>query len=138
MKTIVLCVATLVAAIAGGCVLQSAEAQVAAAHPQSPVGIWHGTIVRPPIGEIRLELRIEEKAGVLSGVGANMDQGGFTMQLGNIVSDGASLTFSVPASGASYSGKWDAKAKAWIGEWVHPAGNSPAIFKSGPTPPKQQ
>lgn len=137
MKQTLACVATFVAAIAGGCLAPGAVAQaVATPAKQSPAGVWHGSINRPPIGDIRLELRIEEKAGVYSGVGANMDQGGMTMQLGNITSDGATLKFSVPASGAGYSGKWDAKAKAWVGEWTHPAGNSPATFKAGPTPPK--
>jgi hypothetical protein len=118
-------------------VLQRAEAQAPASQAQkaTAAGTWHGTIMRAGIGEIRLELRIEEKAGALSGVGANMDQGGMTTPLANIVSDGATLKFSVPASGGGFSGKWDTKERAWVGEWTHPAGNSPATFRSGPTPP---
>jgi hypothetical protein len=136
MKLTTLGAAALVAVIAGGCVLQTAMAQTPQAQAQrvSPAGTWHGTITRAGVGEIRLELRIEEEAGALHGVGANMDQGGITTSLANIVSDGAALRFSVPASGAGFSGKWDAKVKGWVGEWTHPAGNSAATFKAGPTP----
>jgi hypothetical protein len=125
------------AVIAGGCVMPIAMAQTPQAPAQkvSAAGAWHGSITRAGIGEIRLELRIEEKAGALVGVGANMDQGGMTTSLANIVSDGTTLKFSVPASGGGFSGKWDAKVTGWVGEWTHPAGNSPATFKAGPTPP---
>ncbi|HEV7694390.1 MAG TPA: hypothetical protein VGO52_26375 [Hyphomonadaceae bacterium] len=136
MKTTILGAAAFAAVIAGGCVLPVAMAQTPKVQAQkvTAAGTWHGSIMRAGIGEIRLELRIEEKAGVLTGVGANMDQGGATTPLGNIVSDGATLKFSVPASGAGFSGKWDAKVKGWVGEWTHPAGNSAATFKAGPTP----
>jgi hypothetical protein len=136
MKMKSLTTVALAAVIAGDWPMQGALAQTPAAQAQkvSAAGTWHGSIMRPGIGEIRLELRIEEKTGVLTGVGANMDQGGVTTSLANIVSDGAALKFSVPASGAGFSGKWDAKVKGWVGEWTHPAGNSAATFKTGPTP----
>jgi hypothetical protein len=139
MKSIVVCVATLVAAIAGGCV-QAAEAQApkvaqAAAQP-SPAGTWHGAITRAPIGEIRLELRLEEKPpGAFSGVLANMDQGGLATPLADVKLEGAALSFSVPATRASFAGNWDMAAKAWSGEYRHPAGNSAAKFEAGPAPP---
>jgi uncharacterized protein len=136
MKQILVSVATLVATIVGGCLAPSAEAQAPSAEAQKPsaVGTWHGTINRPPIGEIRLELRIKEAGGALSGELFNTDQMVAT-PLAEVVSDGASLKFSVPATRAGFSGKWDEAAKTWVGEYTHPAGNSPARFTAGPTPP---
>lgn len=140
MKKMMLGAAALVAAIASGCVTQAAKAQVPPAQQTtarvSPAGTWHGAITRRPVGEIRLELRIEEKSpGVLAGVLANADQGGITTPVADLAFDGSALKFAVPASRAGFSGKWDAAAKAWVGEYTHPAGNSPARFVAGPTPP---
>ena len=134
MKQILVCVATLVAAIAGGCVLQTAEAQVSEAQKASAAGTWYGTINRPPVGEIRLELRVKEMAGALSGELFNADQGVATL-LADVTSDGATLEFSVPVTRAHFTGKWDAAAKAWVGEYAHPAGSSPAKFAAGSIPP---
>lgn len=140
MKTIMACVATAVAAIAGGCLMpgnaQRAEAQMQESRPAKPsvAGTWHGTINRPPIGEIRLELRIKESDGVLSGELFNADQAVAT-PLADVMSDSATLTFAIPATRAGFSGKWDATAEAWIGTYTHPAGNSAATFTAGPTPP---
>jgi uncharacterized protein len=136
MKMMMLCAAALVAAIAGGWPRQAAGAQVPAAQASKigAAGVWHGTITRPPVGEIRLELRIKEAGGVLSGELFNADQGVAT-PLADVVFDGAALKFSVPVTRAGFSGRWDAAAKAWVGEYTHPAGNSPAKFAAGPTPP---
>src|SRR5690606_13231776 len=44
-------------------------------------------------------------------------------------------SFAVPATRARFAGAWDAPANAWVGEYRHPAGNSPIRFDRGPVPP---
>jgi uncharacterized protein len=139
MKKIVVCAGMLIAAIAGGCASQPAEAQIAAApvsQKVTPAGDWHGVINRPPVGEIRLGLRIEATApGAYSGVIINVDQGAISTPLAGIALADNMLSFTVPASGASFSGTWDAAARAWVGEYKHPAGASQVKFESGAAPP---
>lgn len=118
-----------------GAALAAAIATSCPAFAQTATGDWHGVIARAPIGDIRLDLVIEESAaGMLSGKIAAPDQGAPATPLSDVKREGGTLSFSVPATRASFSGAWDATANAWVGTYRHPAGDSPTRFEPGLSP----
>ncbi len=113
--------------------LVAAIANVCPSFAQTAAGDWHATITRPPVGEIRLSLHVDEAPGTLTGTLTAPDLGSPPISLADLKRDGATLSFSVPASRASFSGTWN--AGSWTGTYKHPAGDSAAVFAPGTLPP---
>ena len=115
-------------------VLMMGLAPAGAAKAQEAAGDWNGRI-RLPTGDHRLALQITARPG-----------GGYTGRVESPevretgtdldevrVADGR-LTFSIPSIRASYQGRWDATAQAWVGEWTQGA-VFPITFIKGALPP---
>lgn len=101
--------------------LLTALATLAIAAPaaaQEAAGDWTGFVEAAPGTRLPLVLHIKrDDAGTLSGTVDSPMQGVQGLALAGIVVEAGSLSFTVPAIGASYKGQWDAAAKAWNGEW---------------------
>lgn len=78
-----------------------------AATQETQVSSWTGTL-NAGGSKLRLEIDIVEAAdGQLGGELRSLDQNNSTMELGEVSADGASLSFSIPAIGASFTGQYN-------------------------------
>ncbi len=103
-----------------------------AARAQEAAGDWHG-VIRLPTGEHRLALKITGKAGGYAGQVESPEVRATGAPLDAVqVSDGR-LTFSIPSIRATYQGRWDAAASAWVGEWTQGMA-FPVTFARGKLP----
>jgi hypothetical protein len=93
------------------------------AQAQDAAGDWHGTLTIPNGGPtLRAGVTIKVKAGGgYEGTLASPDQGPGEIPLDTVKVENGTLTFAVAAIMGSYSGKWDAAKKAWVGEWTQGA-----------------
>jgi pimeloyl-ACP methyl ester carboxylesterase len=92
-----------------------------AARAQEAAGDWHGRI-HLPTGDHRIAVEITRKPGggyagrvespEVRATGTDLDA--------VAVADGR-LSFSVPSIHATYQGRWDRTASAWVGEWTQGA-----------------
>lgn len=119
-------------------VLLTALAALAITGPaaaQEAAGDWTGFIEAAPGTRLPLVLHIKRAdAGTLSGTVDSPMQGVQGLVLAGIGVQAGSLSFTVPAIGASYKGQWDAAAKAWNGEWSQAGQRWPLSF-AVPAPP---
>jgi pimeloyl-ACP methyl ester carboxylesterase len=78
-----------------------------AATQETQVSSWTGTL-NAGGSKLRLEIDIVEAAdGQLGGELRSLDQNNSTMELGEVSAAGASLSFSIPAIGASFTGQYN-------------------------------
>ena len=103
-----------------------------AALAQDAAGDWHGTLNVPNGGPtLRVGLTVKAKAGGgYEGTIASPDQSPNTMPLDTVKVENGALTFAIAAIMGSYSGKWDAAKKAWVGEWTQSA-TMPLVLTAG-------
>jgi len=108
-----------------------------AAKAQEAAGDWNGRI-HLPTGDHRIAVEITAKpGGGYAGRVESPDVRGTGTDLDEVrVADGR-LTFSVPSIRATYQGRWDAAASAWVGEWsqgaVFPLTLAKGVLAAGPT-----
>jgi hypothetical protein len=105
-----------------------------AARAQEAAGDWHGAI-RLPAGDHRLAVEITGKAGAYAGTVASPEVSERTAPLADIKVEAGALSFSVPSIHASYHGRWDAAAQAWIGQWSQ-GQDFPVTLEKGKLPPR--
>lgn len=101
------------------------------AHAQQAAGEWHGALSIPTGVTLRIGVTIKPKPdGGYDGVMQSPDQTPAPIPLDTVtVADGA-LSFAITAIHASYTGRWDAARKAWIGEWRQ-GGALPLVLTAG-------
>ncbi|HTX50874.1 MAG TPA: alpha/beta fold hydrolase [Caulobacteraceae bacterium] len=103
---------------------------------QTVAGDWHGALALTPTQALHLAVHLEKHAdGTYSGTFVSLDQGPTPIPLADIVSSGESLSFTLPVTPkGSFSGQWDAKSGAWVGEWKQGGFAAPlTLSPSGPT-----
>jgi pimeloyl-ACP methyl ester carboxylesterase len=89
-----------------------------AAKAQESAGDWHGVLATPQ-GELRLGLTIKPKAGGgYEGVVSSPDQGPGERPLDSVTVAEGTLKFAMARVGATYVGRWDPAAKAWVGSFT--------------------
>ncbi|HVJ03473.1 MAG TPA: serine hydrolase [Sphingomonas sp.] len=111
------------------------SATAAPAAAQEATGDWTGFIEAAPGTRLPLVLHIKrDDAGALGGTVDSPMQGVQGLPLAGIGAEDGSLSFTVPAIGASYKGQWDAAARAWNGEWSQAGQRWPLSF-AVPVPP---
>ncbi|MGA0604135.1 alpha/beta hydrolase family protein [Caulobacter sp. KR2-114] len=123
------------AALAGGL---AAALLAGAARAEPASGEWHGLLSVGQAGALHLGLTLaDDGKGGLTGRLASPDQGANNIPIANAVSDGASLSFDVPAVKGRYEGHWDVARHVWTGTWSQ--GQPLALdFEAGPvTPPER-
>ena len=108
-------------------------ALAAAAWAEDAAGKWTGTIAGTPQGDLPLVVTVAKGAdGKLTGTLESPAQAaGQKFPLDTITSDGTTLTWSLAMVQASFTGKWDAKLKAWVGTFTQ-GGSVPLSFKRAP------
>jgi hypothetical protein len=118
------------AAIAASGVLAAA---CGAARAQDAAGDWHGSLSVPngPTLRVGLTIRSDKVGGGYEGMIASPDQSPDAMPLDTAKVENGTLTFSVSAIMGSYSGKWDAGRKAWVGEWTQVGASMPLVLTAG-------
>ncbi|MFL5296969.1 MAG: alpha/beta hydrolase family protein [Phenylobacterium sp.] len=126
-------VALTVSALVMGAVLAgAARAQTGVA--QEAAGDWHGAI-HLPTGDHRLALEITGKPGAYAGRLLSPEVTDTWTALSDVkVADGR-LSFALPAIRATYLGRWDAAAHAWVGQWTQGI-DYPVTFETGKLPPR--
>jgi hypothetical protein len=103
-----------------------------AAQAQNAVGDWHGTLSIPNGPMLRVGVTIKAKAGGgYEGALASPDQGANEIPLDTAKVENGTLTFAIAAIMGSYSGKWDAARKAWVGQWMQGPGQLPLDLTAG-------
>jgi uncharacterized protein len=95
-------------------------AMAASAWAEDAVGKWTGTLTGTPQGDLPLVITVAKASdGKLS---ANLESPaqapGMMIPATTIASDGTTLSFTVDNLQVSYSGKWDAAKKAWVGTFT--------------------
>jgi hypothetical protein len=95
-------------------------AMAASAWAEEAVGKWTGVITGTPQGDLPLVITVAKAAdGKLSGSLESVAQApGRQFPLDTITSDGTTITWTVNMFQASYTGKWDAAQKAWVGTFT--------------------
>jgi pimeloyl-ACP methyl ester carboxylesterase len=114
--------------------LMMAAVLAGAAKAQEAAGDWNGRI-HLPTGDHRIAVEITGAPGAgYAGRVESPDVRGTGTALDEVrVADGR-LTFSVPSIHATYQGRWDAAASAWVGEWTQGA-VFPLTLAKGLLPP---
>jgi hypothetical protein len=120
----------------GWCAAITASAALAAAcgaaQAQDAKGDWHGVLSVPNGPMLRFGLTINAKAGGgYEGYATSPDQGGEQIALDTAKVENGTLAFAIAAINGSYSGKWDAAKKAWVGEWSQNGGTLPLVLTAG-------
>ncbi len=102
------------------------------AQPADPSGDWSGTIAASPSMSFPLYIHLHRSKDGYTGEFDSPDQGAKGLALSGVTVKGDALDFDLPAAHAHYTAHWDAKASAWIGQWVQgPA--TPLNFARGDT-----
>ena len=105
------------------------------ARAQEAAGDWHGMLSVPPGIELRIGLTIKPKAGGgYDGLLLSPDQTPAPIPLDEVTAQGGVLSFSYKAAGISYSGRWDAARKAWVGD-LQQGGPRPLVLTAGKPDP---
>lgn len=101
---------------------------------QQVEGYWQGALT---IGstELSIGVAIERGAdGTLSGTLDSPDQNTFDIPLSEVDAVDSTLTFAVPAIGASYTGKWDPATGHWTGVFSQAGMQLPLNLAAGQPP----
>lgn len=99
--------------------LMIAIAAAAPAAAQQAIGDWRGTLAPAPGATLRIAIHIQpaqEGTGLVGSLDS-LDQGAMGIALAAIAMTGDRLTFTVPAVGGRFEGKWDITSKNWVGTW---------------------
>jgi hypothetical protein len=102
-----------------------------AARAQDAAGDWHGTLTSPAGMMLRVGLTLKAKAGGgYEGSLTSPDQGPDEIPLDQAKVEAGTLNFSIAAIQGSYSGRWDAGRKAWVGQWTQ-GSSVPLVLTAG-------
>lgn len=105
------------------------------ARAQEAAGEWHGTLTTPA-ATLRIGVTITAKAGGgYEGALTSPDQTPAPIPLDEVKAEGGVLSFSIPAARASYTGRWDAGRKAWVGDFSQGAA-LPLVLTAGKPEPR--
>jgi len=106
----------------------------ASAFAQTVTGDWHAALSPSPAVTLRLSLHFERTpSGGYTGALVSLDQGPTPIALAEIAATGDALSFKLPVTPpGSFTGKWDAKSGAWVGEWTQGGLSSPLTLLPGP------
>jgi hypothetical protein len=85
------------------------------AHAQKVAGEWHGTLAFNG-NEAPVRVTLKAKAG--GGYEGRFVSPQKSFALKNIKLDHGRLSFS--GGSGNYSGRWDERRKAWVGQWIFP------------------
>lgn len=110
----------------------SALTLAAPATAQDIKGDWLGALEVSPTAKLRIVVHVTEVEGKLSGTLDSIDQGAFGIPLADVLHAGLDFSFTVPAVGGRYAGKWDAASKHWVGNWTQGPSTLPLNFESAP------
>ena len=99
------------------------------ASAQEAVGDWSGQLEVGRGNQLPLIVHIfQDEVGKLGGTLDSPAQGASGIALGNVVAEGANLTFDVPSIGGRFVGRWDEGAGAWRGEWTQGGSSLPLVL----------
>jgi len=85
---------------------------------EDAAGHWIGK-VKTPAAELTLVAHIKPgPGGALEGYAESPDQTLTPLPLADVKATADTLAFTVPSVGGTYSGKWDAAAKGWVGTFT--------------------
>ncbi len=85
---------------------------------QEATGDWVGTLRASALVSLHFAIHIKPDGhGGLRGTMDSPEQNMSGLALSDISATADTLSFKVPAASAVYSGKWDATAHDWVGEW---------------------
>jgi hypothetical protein len=107
-----------------------------AALAKDPVGEWHGVVISPVVGPLRIGIQL--KAGPAGGYVGDLtspDQTPAAFPIADAKLEGDTLSFAVPAVNASYKGVWTEAERKWKGQLTQGLA-IPLDFEAGPPPPK--
>jgi CubicO group peptidase (beta-lactamase class C family) len=108
----------------------------AAALAQDATGDWLGSLQTGPLTTLRLAVHVKSDGhGGFQGTLDSLDQNTRGLPLSDVAATPEALSFKVPAVGGAYSGKWDAAAHAWVGEWRQGATPLPLTLARPPAQP---
>ena len=101
---------------------------------QVAIGEWRGTLVPAPGTNLRIAVHImpSQEGDGLVGTLDSLDQGAIGIGLGAITLTGDRLTFTVPAVGGRFEGRWLTASNSWVGNFSQ--GASPMLLTLSPAP----
>ncbi|HET6971445.1 MAG TPA: hypothetical protein VFH92_09995 [Phenylobacterium sp.] len=107
------------------------------AFAQEVAGDWIGKVTVPTGDQLTVTFHFEAAAdGAWQGYAGSPDQATTTLPVSEIKAAGDTLSFATPAVGATYAGKWDPAAKAWVGTLTQRATPMPLTLTHGLPPPR--
>jgi hypothetical protein len=113
-----------------------AAATATTALAQDATGDWIGT-VKTPGADLTITMHVKAGAnGALEGYAGSPDQTPTPLPMADIVVKDGTLTFAVPMVQGTYSGKWDAGAKTWIGTLSQAGFDMPLTLAHGTMGPR--
>ncbi|HEX3408476.1 MAG TPA: hypothetical protein VHS81_14665, partial [Caulobacteraceae bacterium] len=104
---------------------------------QTAAGDWMGTLVAGPAQSFHLGVHIKKTDAGLAGTLDDTSRGIGGFALSDVSLTGDTLSFKVPIAGApgTYTAKWDAAARAWVGTWTQSGQGFPLTLAPGVQPP---
>lgn len=102
-----------------------------AARAQDATGDWIGK-VKANGTELTIAVHIKSGAGgALEGYAESPDQTTMPLPMTDIAAKDGALSFKAPVAGATYAGKWDAAAGAWVGVLTQGGADMPLTLAHG-------
>jgi hypothetical protein len=113
-----------------------AAAAATAALAQDATGDWIGT-VKTPGADLTITMHVKAGAnGALEGYAGSPDQTPTPLPMADIVVKDGTLTFAVPMVQGTYSGRWDAGARTWVGTLSQAGFDMPLTLAHGTMGPR--
>jgi pimeloyl-ACP methyl ester carboxylesterase len=101
--------------LAAGSLLALAVGAVSA---EDAAGDWGGLLA----GQYRIAVHVtKDGAGHYKAALESPDQGSVVLPVADVVTDADHLNFTIPKISATYTGRWDAGKKGWVGTWTQGA-----------------
>ena len=110
----------------------------AADDSQQIIGVWAGEL-KVPGTTLKVVVKIDQgKGGELSGGLDSPDQGAFDIPISEIILEGKTLSFKVPAVNGEYKGEISPDYKSIDGFWMQGGGKFPLLLKKTNESPKRK
>jgi hypothetical protein len=107
------------------------------ASAQDVAGDWIGKVKLPTGAELTITAHFAPGAGgAWEGYAGSPDQTTANLPMTDIKAGGEALSFAAPTANATYAGKWDPAAKAWVGTLTQGAFDMPLTLVHGAPPPR--
>lgn len=107
-----------------------------AACAEDAVGDWIGKVKAPGDVELTIAAHIKKTASGYEGYAESPDQVVAQLPLTEITATPDALSFKTPMVNATFSGKWDPAAKAWVGALNQSGMEMPLSLSRGLPPPR--